>query len=411
MITEFVMAFGIYGACKYIKESGYKYKKDFRELVEKVGLYNKEGQTLKVHKYEQLDYGYKLRVGIPFGISLDDIKALEDTFKTNLGAIGIELEKDKKTSMMDITIITKPLDDIKYKPMDTKEGEILVGYSYKDYVKVDLNKFPHVLIGGDTGTGKSRLMLLILTNLINKFKDIDIYLIQIRKSDLAVFKECRQVKYMARSLNETRDILKHLDNICKERDKKLERYLSQGIYNIVDYNKRFNTRKMKYKYIVLDEFAFFNYSGADSKEEKQIKKEILGYIKNIVLTGRSTGMLVFTSLQKPTSSSIPTDIKSQLTTRISFKMLDKETSIVILGNANATDLKEREAITRTLDEGVIKVPYIDHNLIIEHIKGSIEPHHKYITIPKEETTSNVIPPEEIGNNDGVIDLLKLLNAN
>lgn len=421
MITEFAIVFGIYGACKYIKESGYKYKKDFREIVEKSGLYNKEGQTLKVHKYEQLDYGYRLRVGIPFGISLDDIKTLEDTFKTNLGAIGIEIEKDKKTSMMDITIINKPLDDIKYKPLDTEEGEILVGYSYKDYIKINLNKFPHVLIGGDTGTGKSRLMLLILTNLINRFKDCEIYLIQIRKSDLAVFKECKQVKYMARNLEETRDILRHLDNICKQRDKKLERYLKDGIYNIVNYNKRFKNNKMKYKYIVLDEFAFFNYSGADSKAEKQIKKEILGYIKNIVLTGRSTGVFIFTSLQKPTSSSIPTDIKSQLTTRISFKMLDKETSIVILGNANATNLKEREAITRTLEEGVIKVPYIDHNLIMESIEDSIEPNHKYITIPKEEpNTSNVIPLDafknlsaviETVNNDGVIDLSKFFNVN
>ncbi|MPM68345.1 hypothetical protein SDC9_115277 [bioreactor metagenome] len=102
-------------------------------------------------------------------------------------------------------------------------------------------------------------------------------------------------------------------------------------------------------------------------------------------------------------------------------MLDKETSIVILGNANATDLKEREAIVRTLEEGVIKVPYIDHNLIIENIEDSMEPNHKYITIPKEETnTSNVIPLDafknlsavtETTNNDGVIDLSKFFNVN
>ena len=44
-----------------------------------------------------------------------------------------------------------------------------------------------MLIGGDTGTGKSRILLLIITNLINGCKDVDIHLLQLRKNDLGVF--------------------------------------------------------------------------------------------------------------------------------------------------------------------------------------------------------------------------------
>ncbi|MBM7869260.1 DNA polymerase III delta prime subunit [Clostridium pascui] len=368
-----------------------KFQKTLREICEKgTGFFNRQMETLKLDYFKVMDWGYNVKVGIPYGISYQELEDKKNLFKTNFKAIDIEMKKIESSSMMEMNVITKPLKELKYKAMYTEDGEILIGYSYKDYVKVNLNSFPHMLIGGDTGTGKSRLMLLILTNLINRFKDIEIYLIQIRKSDLAVFKDCKQVKYMARTLEQTRDILKHLDSICSKRDAALEKYLMQGVYNIQDYNKKFKKDKMKYIYIVLDEFAFFNPSGADTKEEKQIKKEILGYIKNIVLTGRSTGVFVFTSLQKPTSSSIPTDIKSQLTTRISFKMLDKETSVIVLGNANATGLKEREAIVRTIEEDKIKVPFIDHNLILSHIKASVEPNHKYI-IPQIQNSCLKLP--------------------
>ena len=69
---------------------------------------------------------------------------------------------------------------------------------------------------------------------------------------------------------------------------------------------------MKYSYVVLDEFSFFNPDGSDNKETKAIKKEILTYIKYLVMVGRSLGIFVITSLQKPSQSSIPSDIKSQL---------------------------------------------------------------------------------------------------
>lgn len=42
---------------------------------------------------------------------------------------------------------------------------------------VDMNSFPHCLIGGDTGTGKSRILLLILTNLIKYCSYIDLHLL------------------------------------------------------------------------------------------------------------------------------------------------------------------------------------------------------------------------------------------
>jgi DNA segregation ATPase FtsK/SpoIIIE, S-DNA-T family len=397
MITELVLIGAAYGTFKFLKVTGFKHKRDFRELVEKAGLFNKQGQSLRVHNVTQLEYGYKLRAGVPYGIGYEDIEKMQDTFKTNLGATEVQFERDDRHSMIDITVITKPLNDLKYEPLETKDHEIYVGYNYKEIIKVDLNSFPHMLIGGESGSGKSRLLLLILTNLINKHKDIDLYLIQIRKSDVSVFKQCKQVKYYAKSLQDTRDLLRHIENLCIEREKAIDKLIMEGIYNIADYNTRFKKSKFNYVYVVLDEFSFFNPNGADDKDIKDLKKEILGHIKNLVMVGRSLGIFIFTSLQKPSQSSIPADIKSQLTTRISFKQLDSSTSILILGNGAATKLKKREAIVRTIQEDKIRVPFIDHNLIMENIKDSIEPQHEYITLNTAIADIEITEAIEKGN--------------
>ena len=68
-----------------------------------------------------------------------------------------------------------------FKPLRLKPNEILIGEFLGKYIVVDMNKFPHVLIGGDTNTGKSRVLFTILTNLVNNSNRIELHLLQVRK--------------------------------------------------------------------------------------------------------------------------------------------------------------------------------------------------------------------------------------
>jgi DNA segregation ATPase FtsK/SpoIIIE-like protein len=384
MVIELVLVGIAYSTYKYLKVTGFRYKKEFRELVEKAGLYNKKEQTLRVHKVTQLEYGYRLNCGVPYGIGLEDIQQLEDTFKTNLEATEVRIERAKGKSMVNITVITKPLTELVYEPVNTEPYEIYPGFNHTENRRISLNKQPHVLVGGSTGSGKSRLMLCILTNLITNHRNIDLYILQLRKGDLKVFSRCKQVKYFADKLQKARDVLSHINNLCIERDGTIDKYIFEGIYNIEDYNKRFKTNQLSYVHVVTDEFAFFIPSKADQSDEKKLKQECLAYIKNIILTGRSVGVFIYTSLQRPDKSSIPADIKAQLNVRISFKQRDDSSSIAILGNGNATNLKEREAILQLTDEEIIRVPFIDDGVIKKYISDSIEPNHQYITLTENK---------------------------
>lgn len=402
------------GTLSLISYVGYRIKnKDFykyRDLLNAMyakesGFTNKLDHVPKLKQYINISYGDRLILDISGVMSFEELEKKKDYITTYFKAKDVALKR-LNNGLIQIDLVRNEYANKRYEPVKTKEHEVLCGYNREgEYIKVDMNRFPHLLIGGDTGTGKSRLMLLILSNLITQHSNIDIYLMQIRKGDLTVFRNCKQVKHTAQTLEEVRDSLRHVDKLCKERDTKIEKHILEGIYNIEDWNKRFTYRKFKYTYVALEEFSFFNPSGADTKEEKIIKKEILGLIRNIVLVGRSVGVFVLTSLQKPTSTAIPSDIKAQLCTRIAFKLQDKETSIIVLGNATATKLKEREVIIRTLGEETVKIPYIDHKLIMKAIQNSII--HK---AEKKPIATKVIPKKEIKEvrNDGIIDLGALL---
>ncbi|MGK0466496.1 FtsK/SpoIIIE domain-containing protein, partial [Clostridium sp.] len=156
----------LYGISKLYNFEDKKIKNNFREIVEKAGLFNNRHQSLRVRKITDLAYGHRLKIGVPYGLGLEDVEKLRDILLTNTGSMDIEFRRLDNKSMIEIMFITKPIENIKYEPKKLNPHEIYVGYTYSKSVIVDLNKFPHVLIGGDTGTGKSRLLLAVLTNLI-----------------------------------------------------------------------------------------------------------------------------------------------------------------------------------------------------------------------------------------------------
>lgn len=413
MIVEGILVFaGAYAYHRWTNREYYKYKTLINDLAAKNTLFkNSDDETVRFIDFKETSFSKRVIINISKILGYEALESQKDYLLSYFKAKDI-LFKTLENGLMQLDIVYSKCLKGNYEPIEQKEYELLVGYNTEgEAVKVNCNSFPHMLIGGDSGSGKSRFLLMVLSNLINNCKDIDLYLLQIRKSDLIVFKNVKQCKYVARSLQDTKYLLEYINNLCITRDKEIEKYtISKGIYNIEDYNRYFNGhRTMKYIYIVLDEFSFFTPNGADVKEVKEVKRAILGYIKQIVMVGRSVGVFIITSLQKPTNSSIPSDIKSQLTCRASFKMNDKDTSIVVLGNANARNLQPREALIRTLGEEVVNIPYIDHKLIIKAIGGDIERNKKYITLMPNQSVNAPIKSNK-GNNEGVIDLEVLKNV-
>ncbi len=343
MIVELLISGASYFIFDYLEKREFnKYKKGFDSIIERLPeLKNNKNETLNLISYESTDYGYRMKFYLPVGITTETIQnnflKLKQAFKLN----SMHFIEDERL----ITLYAiKEYDFKEFKPLKLEPHEIYLGEFIGKNIVVDMNRFPHCLIGGDSGTGKSRLLFTILTNLINNSNRIELHLLQVRKNDLAIFKNCKQVKSFSQSLEEVLESLQLIDMELQRRESLLD--IEKGYLNISDYNK-LSGKTLKYIYVVIEEFSFLNISRADSKEEKAIKAGCLKLIKSVVNVGRSSGVFLITSLQKPTNNSIPSDIKAQLTTRISMLIKDKSTSIVVLGDDSATNLGDREFVCRT----------------------------------------------------------------
>jgi hypothetical protein len=346
---------------------------------------NRLGKTLKIWSIERTDYGHLIKVELPYGYTLEQLEKDLSTFKEGLGYKSIQLENENNIVNM---YCVKEFKFKDFKPIKLPPNKLLIADGLIGPIIVDMNKFPHVLTGGDTGTGKSRILLLILSNLIKNCSNIELYMLQIRKNDLGVFQNCVQVKVNSKTLNEVLEALKKIDQECKKRERLIDN--TKGYYNIEDYNKKAHN-KLKYIYVVIEEFSFLNISRGDNKEEKQLKAQCLKHIKTIVNVGRSSGVFLITALQKPTNDSIPSDIKAQLCTRVSLKIADEPAAIVILGNGKASKLQEREIICRTLREQQGYSFTIDHEMVTENIKHRIIEKKKDVAPVKAESKiSNIL---------------------
>lgn len=389
MITEALIFGGIAYAYKNIDKI--EIRRKWKQITySKNEFTNKLQKTLKIWRIERTEYGHVIKIELPYSYTLTDLENHLNIFKEGLGYKSIQLENENNIVSM---YCVKQFKFKDFTPTKLPPNKLLIADGLTQEIIVDMNKFPHMLIGGDTGTGKSRILLLILTNLLKYCTKVEVYLLQVRKNDLGVFNNCSQVKVNSKTLEEVLESLKKIDKECNRREKLIDN--TKGYYNIEDYNK-IAYNKLKYIYVVIEEFSFLNISKGDSKQEKQLKAQCLKYIKTVVNVGRSSGVFLITALQKPTSDSIPSDIKAQLCTRISLKIADEPAAIVVLGNGKAAKLQERELICRTLDEQQGYSYTIDHNLVTENIK------HRFIE------KKQVAPIAEEPNND-VSNILKILN--
>ena len=363
MITESI----IIGSSIYLYLNWWKFKiknKWNKIINSKSSFTNKLGKSLKIWKIQKEEYGYKLVIELPYSYTFNDLEKDLDIFREGLRLSSIQIQGEG--NIIELNCIEE-FSFKDYVPIKLPANQLLIAAGLTNPITVNMNNFPHMLIGGDTGTGKSRILLLILTNLIKNCDDVEIHLLQLRKNDLGVFKNCRQVKSNANTLEEILDSLNLIDEECRIREKLIDN--TKGYYSIEDYNKA--NKPLNYIYVVIEEFSFLNKSQGDSHNEKKLKSQCLKKLKTIVNVGRSSGVFLITALQKPTNDSIPSDIKAQLCTRISLRIDDGPAAKVILGNEHSTELKERELIIRTLGEEKGYSYTIDHDLIMKNIKDSI----------------------------------------
>jgi DNA segregation ATPase FtsK/SpoIIIE, S-DNA-T family len=298
------------------------------------------------------EYVFKQVFNMPYEMSGDGRRYEITFYKTvNDSAVVYDVEVIKKAMSGNIPILA---------------GYDMLGnlHSY------DANPDPHLLIAGETGSGKSVTLRSILTSLLLfKRHEIDFYLADMKRAEFHLFRNCDGVKEVMTTKPHLHKVLNQLRKELDLRGELLDRF---GVEHIDEYNKLKGVEPLKTIMIAIDEVAILRDS-----------KNITSIIEDIATQGRALKMQLILSMQRPDAKILNGQLKACLTVRYAFKHADAINSNITLGSGSGVDastIKKTEKgkfYFRNQEIRLLQAPY----LTLEHAKELLAPIK--ITPPKE----------------------------
>ena len=230
-------------------------------------------------------------------------------------------------------------------------------------VVVDLAKMPHLLVAGATGMGKSVGLNAIILSILYKATPEQARFIMIDPKivELASYADIPHLLTpVVTNMNEAASALWWSVNEMERRYSLLAKF---GVRNIESFNEKQGRAKKAGKplldpsfnpntakegeehpelealpliVIVIDEYA--DMLGALAQEDRAKSKRVEGLIVRIAQKARAAGMHLIVATQRPSVDVITGLIKSNIPTRVSFKVSSKTDSRTILDQAGAEQL-------------------------------------------------------------------------
>lgn len=211
----------------------------------------------------------------------------------------------------------------------------------------DLTEMPHCLIAGTTGSGKSVCINSIITSiLLTQRPDIvKLILVDPKMVEMNTFRDVPHL--MSPIITEMKKAEQILDWLTGKMDERYSVLAEAGVRNIANYNKltkeeiyeRFcpSTEEekakvpltMPYVVVIIDELADLMMTSA---------KEVEGYIIRLAQKSRAVGIHLVLATQRPQATVVTGLIKSNMPSRISFRVAARMDSRIVLDQNGAESL-------------------------------------------------------------------------
>ncbi|OFC72824.1 FtsK/SpoIIIE domain-containing protein [Bacillus thuringiensis] len=250
------------------------------------------------------------------------------------------------------------------------------------YDMVDSNT-THLLIAGETGSGKSSMARVILVTLIQHMSPdhLHLYLGDLKNSEFHFLRRVKHVKYVCMEEHEMTSMLSKLWKEVLHRRKVMEKY---ELGHIDEYNQITKDKPLPYILIAIDEVAML-----------QDEKECVTIIEKISAVGRSLGIFLMLSMQRPDAKILDGKLKLNLTVRMGFKCADLINSNIV-GTPGSENLSRSGQMILKLDVlKRVQAPY----LALDQAKEIIEPYR----LPKEQSTKKEEQDHQGDKVFGVLD--------
>lgn len=249
------------------------------------------------------------------------------------------------------------------------------------YDMVEANT-PHLLIAGETGSGKSSMVRVVLSTLIQYMSPdkLHLYLGDLKNSEFHFLRRVKHVKEVCMEEIEMKIMLQKVWKEIRERRKLMEEY---EVDHIDEYNKMNPGNQKPCILLAIDEVAML-----------QDEKECMTNIEKISAVGRALGVFLMLSMQRPDAKVLDGKLKLNMTVRMGFKCADTINSN-IMGTPGSEHLEQSGQMILKLN-GLKKVqaPYLE----LSKAKQIVEPY----SVPKDDMKLQ-IPPQRDNQLFGVLD--------
>ena len=252
-------------------------------------------------------------------------------------AVGIEIPNVEPTMVRMRELVSKMPNDSKTSKLIFALGKDLLGNN----IYCELDKMPHLLIAGATGSGKSVCINTIITSfLMHSYpKDVRLVLIDPKKVEFTPYHDIPHLLWpVITDPVMASNMLKKIVVIMEER---YEAFADVGVRNIKAFNElvanhNANLKEeerpmehMPYIVVIIDELADLMAIAG---------KEVELSIQRITQLARASGIHLVVATQRPSTDVITGIIKSNIPSRISFAVASSIDSRTILDQTGAERL-------------------------------------------------------------------------
>lgn len=376
-------------------KSFFAQNKIYIEIVGSVSSYQVTTYLIKLTDFNLSTFNKILKLQKLLSIYLQ-VKNINITMEEEKGLIKIETPIEEKKTFKYNDLV---------KDYKKQENGLYCNFGIDTNNKIqkyNICNFPHLLVAGTTGSGKSVFVNSLIMQLLENYtpQELELILIDIKQVEFSIYKNIPHLLYdPIKTLEESRKILQKSIEDMTARYEILEK---NNCKNIEEYNNKFND-KMKYKLIIIDELAELLLL-----EQNKLKSNLEGYdtiekyICRIAQLGRASGLHLIVSTQRPSTDVISGLIKSNIPSRIALTVQSATNSKIILDETGAEKLTGKGdlllKIVGTNNTIRLQSAYISSNELIERIE----------TIKNKYNYNNKI--EEIEQRNILKDLEKYIDT-
>jgi DNA segregation ATPase FtsK/SpoIIIE, S-DNA-T family len=275
----------------------------------------------------------------PSGVKLSKITALESNIALDLGAhtirmeapipgqkaVGIEVPNVKSATVRISSVMNSPEWQGIASPLGIVVGKDISGTG----VVGSLDKMPHLLVAGQTGSGKSVMINTLLTSLLyrNSPADLKLILVDPKRVEMAPYEDIPHL--LTPVITEPEKCISALKWAVAEMERRYAALAEAKKRNIADYNAVMQEAGMPYIVIVIDELADLMMMAA---------RDVEALVVRIAQKARAVGIHLILATQRPSVDVITGLIKANIPARVAFTVASQVDSRTIIDGIGAEKL-------------------------------------------------------------------------